>query len=194
MGFPNLACSVKFLTPKITLLECSLALILSPQVTAPQVLRRWETFHKDMFPQSFISILESLAVLMLGCLQSTNSYHWETSVTQEVSVVGKDEEMIKVDEWQIFLIHKTHFKLRKKYQFLYSQLRVRIHIQGSFSWYWLSFLLTIMTGFCLTVTLVLWGIFQRSIKYRNSLTSDINKYCFSQGESCQPPPASLPTF
>lgn len=50
-------------------------------------------------------------------------------------MVGKDEEMIKVDEWLIFLIHKTHFKLRKKYQFLYSQLRVRIHIQGSFSWY-----------------------------------------------------------
>lgn len=49
----------------------SLAFIPSPQVTAPQVLRRWETFHKDMFSQSFISILESLAVLMLGCLQST---------------------------------------------------------------------------------------------------------------------------
>lgn len=81
----------------------SLAFILSPQVTAPQVLRSWETFHKDMFPPSFIGILASLAVLMRGCLQSTNSYHWEASVTQEVSVVGKDEEMIKVDEWQ------THF-------------------------------------------------------------------------------------
>lgn len=146
MGFPNLACSIKFLTRKITLLECSLALILSSQVTALQVLRRWETVHKDMFPQSFISILESLAVLMLGCLQSTNSYHWEVSITQEVSVVGKDEEMIKVDEWLIFLIHKTHFKLRKKYQFLYSQLRVRIHVQGSFSWYWLSFLFNCYTG------------------------------------------------
>lgn len=32
----------------------SLAFILSPQVTAPQVLRSWETFHKDMFPPSII--------------------------------------------------------------------------------------------------------------------------------------------
>lgn len=156
---------------------------------------RWEAFHKDMFPPSFIRIMESQAVLML---LSAEHKHLSLRIichTGDGGGVRKDEEMIKVDdEWQKnFWIHKTHFKLRKKYQFLHSQRRVCIHVQVSFSWYWLSFLLIIMTSFCLTVTLVLWGIFQRSIKYRNSL-SDINKYCFNQGESCQPPPASLPTF
>lgn len=49
--------------------------------------------------------------------------------------------------------------------------------------------------FNLTVTLILWGVFQRSIKYGSSLTSDIEEQIlFNWGESCQPLPDSLPTF
>lgn len=95
-GFPNLGCSFKVLTPNITLFASApWRSSCHSQSTAFQGSRRWETFHKDMFPKAF------WYPRILGIVNArVPAEHWhlsrEASVT-EVGVVRKEEELIKVD-------------------------------------------------------------------------------------------------